>query len=70
MHAVKVPVTAPVCVECEFWRENDSWVGRCPELSIWVQGSGFEHVKRKMQEELSEHLLALLRSAVKHVDAA
>ena len=70
MQAVKVPVTAPVRVECEFWREDDGWIGRCPELCIWVQGSDFEDAKRKMEEALTEHLFALLRSAAKDVPAA
>jgi predicted RNase H-like HicB family nuclease len=61
MQPVKVPVTAPVCVECEFWREDDAWIGRCPELSLWVQGGSFEDAKRKMEDTLTEHMLALLR---------
>lgn len=61
MHAVKVPVTAPVCVECEFWREADGWVGCCPKISVSVYGSSFEDTKRQMEEAWSEHLLSLLR---------
>jgi predicted RNase H-like HicB family nuclease len=62
MHAVKVPVMAPVCVECEFWREDDGcWTGRCSEISISVHGGSFEDTKRQLEEALAEHLLALLR---------
>ena len=60
-HVVKVPVTAPVCVECVFWREDDGWLGWCPEISVSVQGSGFEDAKKTMEEALTEHLQALLR---------
>jgi predicted RNase H-like HicB family nuclease len=69
-HAFKVPVTAPVFVECEFWREDDGWIGRCPELSLWVQGGGFEYAKRKMEEALREHVVSLLCSTASNVRAA
>lgn len=61
MHAVKASVTTPVRVECEFWREADGWVGRCPEISISVHGNSFEDTKRQMEQALREHLLSLLR---------
>ena len=71
MQAVKVPVTAPVCVQCEFWREDDGlWIGRCPELSIWVEGSSFVDAKAKMEEALRDHLLAMLHSATQNAAAA
>ena len=69
-YAVKVPVTAPVCVECEFWREEDGWIGRYPELSIWVQGSGFEDAKKKMEEALREHLVSLLPASARKAQVA
>jgi hypothetical protein len=60
-HTVRVPVIAPVCVECDFWREEDGWFNRCPGTCISVHGSGFEDAKRQMENALSEHLLDLLR---------
>jgi predicted RNase H-like HicB family nuclease len=68
--AVKVPVKAPVSIECEFWVEDDGWIGRCAELSISVQGSSFEDAKRKMEEALKEHLVSLLRATARDVRAA
>jgi len=41
-HAVKVPVKAPLPVECHFWPEDDGWKGVCEELSLSVHGSSFE----------------------------
>jgi predicted RNase H-like HicB family nuclease len=69
-YVVKVPVPAPVSVECEFWRGDDGWKGGCAELSISVQGSSFEDAKREMQEALREHLVSLLRSTAENIRAA
>jgi len=61
MHAVKLPVTAPVTIECEFWPENDGWNGVCREFSIPVRGSSFEDAKRTMEEALSAYIESVLR---------
>ncbi len=34
LHAVQVPVSAPVLVECIFWPEDDVWKGASQELSL------------------------------------
>jgi len=47
LHAVHVPVSAPVLVECIFWPEDDVWKGACQELSLSVHGSNFEENVRE-----------------------
>jgi hypothetical protein len=57
----KLRVTAPVTVECEFWVENDVWIGTTAQLAITVQAGSFENAKSKMEAALAEHLDSLLR---------
>jgi len=64
-HAVKLQVEAKVPKECIFWLEADGWTGICEELSITVQGSSFEDVKRAMQAALQEHIETVLRENAK-----
>src|SRR5712692_4378482 len=43
LHAVQVPVSAPVLVECIFWPEDDRWKGSRPgiiPLGTWEQFRG------------------------------
>ena len=66
-HAVKLPVTAPIVLECEFWIENDGWNGVCRELSVTVRGSSFEDAKREMEAALKTRIEAVLyRAADEH----
>ena len=39
MHAVNVPVIAPVPFECKFWQDSDIWHAVADGLNIAVQGS-------------------------------
>ena len=59
-HAVKVPVTASIPVECLFWSESDGWTGACPELSVLVRGSNFEEAKKNMEAALGTYITRLL----------
>jgi predicted RNase H-like HicB family nuclease len=61
-HAVKVPVSAPVPIECEFWSEDDGWTGSCPQLTITVHGNNFEEAKKHMEAALQGKLESILRS--------
>lgn len=61
-HAVKVPVTASVPIECEFWTEDDGWTGCCPELKITVRGNNFEEAKKEMEVTLQTEIKSILRS--------
>jgi hypothetical protein len=58
-HAVKLQVEAKVAKDCIFWLEADGWTGICEELSVTVQGSSFEDVKRAMEAALPEHMQRL-----------
>jgi predicted RNase H-like HicB family nuclease len=60
-HAVKLQVEAKVPKDCTFWLEADGWTGICKELSVTVQGSSFEEVKRAMEAALQEHIETVLR---------
>jgi hypothetical protein len=60
-HAVKLPVTAPVSLECEFWIDSDGWNGVCQEFSITVRSSSFEGAKRDMEAALQAHIETMLR---------
>lgn len=61
-NAVKVPVVAPVSIECEFWPENGGWKGSCSELKITVDGNGFEDAKKNMESALTTKIKAVLPS--------
>jgi len=60
-HAVKLRVEAKMPKDCIFWLEADGWTGICEELSVTVQGSSFEDVKRAMEAALQEHIETVLR---------
>jgi hypothetical protein len=62
--AFKLCVTAPVAVECDFWVENDGWIGTAEQLGITVHAGGFEDAKRRMEDALAEHLESLLQRKV------
>jgi hypothetical protein len=48
---VKIPLIAPLAVECVFWAGDDGWKGVCESLSIWVRGRDFEESKKSMETE-------------------
>jgi hypothetical protein len=60
-NAVKVPVTASVPVECEFWTEDDGWKGVCAQLSLTVLGNNFEEAKKHMEATLQTYIESVLR---------
>jgi hypothetical protein len=60
-HAVKVPVTASISIECLFWAESDGWTGACPELSISVRGGNFEESRKNMEAALGDYITRLLK---------
>jgi predicted RNase H-like HicB family nuclease len=64
-HAVKLQVEAKVPKDCIFWLEADGWAGICEELSVTVQGSSFEDVKKAMEAALQEHIETILRENAK-----
>jgi predicted RNase H-like HicB family nuclease len=61
-HAVKVPVTASIPIECEFWSEGDGWTGSCPQLKTSVHGNNFEEAKKHMEAALQTAIESMLRS--------
>ncbi len=60
-HAVKVPVTASVPVDCMFWPEDDGWSGICAELSLTVRGGNFEEAKKNMEAALQNYISSLVQ---------
>jgi hypothetical protein len=60
-HAVKVPVTASVPFECEFWPEDDGWTGFCPQLKVTVRGNNFEDAKKNMEVGLQSRIESIVR---------
>jgi hypothetical protein len=61
-HAVKVPVTASVPVDCTFWPEDDGWSGTCAELSLTVRGGNFEEAKKNMEASLQTFISSLVQN--------
>lgn len=61
MHAVSVPVIAPVAFECKFWTASDGWHAVADGLEIAVQGGSFEDAKRNMQSALNAYVESLMR---------
>jgi hypothetical protein len=61
MHAVSVPVIAPVAFECKFWIDSDGWHAVADGLDITVRGSSFEDAKRNMEAALSAYVQSLVR---------
>jgi predicted RNase H-like HicB family nuclease len=64
-NAVKLQGEAKVPKDCIFWLEADGWTGICKELSVTVQGSSFEDVKKAMEASLREHIETVLRENAK-----
>ena len=60
-HAVKVPVTASVPIDCVFWAEDDGWSGACAELSLTVRGTTFEDAKKGMEAALQSFIIDLVQ---------
>ena len=59
--AIKIPLIAPIAVECVFWAEDDGWKGVCENLSIWVRGRDFEESKEYMESVLKTYVQSLFR---------
>ncbi len=59
--AVKIPLIAPVAVECVFWAGDDGWKGVCEDLSILVRGRDFEESKKSMETVLKNYVRSLFR---------
>jgi hypothetical protein len=59
--AVKIPLIAPVAVECVFWAEDDGWKGVCEDLSISVRGCDFAESKKSMETVLKNYVRSLFR---------
>jgi hypothetical protein len=59
--AVKIPLFAPIAVECVFWAEDDGWKGVCESLSILVRGRDFEESKKSMETVLKTYVRSLFR---------
>ena len=57
--AVKIPLVAPVAVECVFWAEDDGWKGVCESLSILVRGRDFGESKQNMETVLNAYIRSL-----------
>ncbi len=60
-HAVKVPVTASIPVDCMFWSQDDGWSGTCAELSLAVRGGNFEEAKKNMGAALQNYISSLVQ---------
>jgi hypothetical protein len=58
--AVKLPVIAPVSIECDFWQEDDGWKGFCQHLMISIGGTSFEEAKKGMEGALQAHIKSVL----------
>jgi hypothetical protein len=69
-HAVKLQVGDKVPKDCTFWLEADGWTGICEDLSVTVQGSSFEDVKKAMEAALREHIETVLRENAKNTQQA
>ena len=63
MHAVSVPVIAPVPFKCKFWQDSDVWHAVADGLNITVQGGSFEDAKRNMETTLNDYVQSLLRKS-------
>lgn len=58
---VNLQVTASIPIECDFWAEDDGWMGLCKSLSVTVRGTSFEDAKKNMAAELQAHIEGILR---------
>jgi len=61
-HAVSLPVTPALTLECKFWLEDDSWVGMAEGVPITIVARSFADAKKMMEERLASYLQDLLRS--------
>lgn len=59
--AAKIPLIAPVAVECVFWPEDDDWKGVCEDLSILVRGRNFAESPKSMETVLKNYVRSLFR---------
>ena len=59
-HAVTLPVTPCVRIECKFWLGDDGWNGTAEHPSITVQAGSFEQAKSDMELALGNHIMSLL----------
>ena len=64
LSAFTLGIPASVTVQCEFWVENDGWIGTAKQLGITVHAGSFENAKLKMEDALSEYVESLVRSTV------
>jgi predicted RNase H-like HicB family nuclease len=69
-HAVKLPVTATIPFECEFWAEDDGWTGFCPQLTLSIRGNNFEEAKKHMEGALQSKVEAILKPSTGSTAAA
>jgi hypothetical protein len=58
---VTLEVMATIPVDCDFWSQDDGWLGLCKSLSVTVRGSSFEDAKKNMAGELQVYIGKLLR---------
>ena len=58
---VNLPVIATIPIGCDFWPEDDGWMGRCKRPAVTVRGSSFEDAKKNMATELQGRIEAILR---------
>jgi len=61
MHAVSIPVIAPVAFDCKFWIDSDGWHAVADGLDITVRGGSFEDAKRNMQSALNAYVQSVVR---------
>jgi hypothetical protein len=58
---VKLKVSASIPIECEFWSDDDGWMGLSRSPSVTVRGSSFEDAKKNMATELQAQIEEILR---------
>jgi hypothetical protein len=59
----KMPLIAPIAVECVFWAEDDGWKGVCESLDLSVRVRNFEESKKSMETVLKTYVRSLFREA-------
>ena len=62
-HAVTLPVTPWLRIECKFWLGDDGWNGTAEHPSITVQAGSFAHAKSDMELALGNHIMSLLNES-------
>ena len=58
---VNLPVIATIPIGCDFWPEDDGWIGRCKRPAVTVRGSSFEDAKKNMATELQVRIEGILQ---------